>query len=383
MIPTKQKFLYAPILKGKAGERSALGSLSSVLAPYVAPLLVVPPSGDYDPESGKVLGPAEHLKTFGSSVGKNRGKRPVFIDASVLGDQGTFNISAHPLTEILERVRLGGGLPLPATSLGRSDAYQRAVKRAAAAGLKFVALRLSAQDLEEPTLKDQLSRLLTTLDLEPKNALVILDFGSRGFRAGDGFSDVFIERLNDFPFLHLWNEIAFSATSFPENVGPKSDEVRVIERGEWRVYNELVERRPELNRVPIFSDYGIEHPKYQPPKRVSPSAQLRYTTPPAFLISKGENVRTAGYREICKVAERLAAHSDFSGADYSLGDARIDALAKHSPKTGNASTWRWATMDHHLTLVTRLLMELFGIRVSATSDQPSGTYQGSLFPQDA
>jgi hypothetical protein len=164
--------------------------------------------------------------------------------------------------------------------------------------------------------------------------------------------------LNDLPRIYDWHEVALSATSLADLQKVKINEDKIIRRQEWAIYKKLVERKNELYRLPIFSDYGVEYVKDLKPRKARPSAKLNYTRLDDYFFAKGENVKTAGYQAIFPIAQKIAACSGFMGANFSMGDARIVEIASRSRGPGIAPTWKWAAFDHHLAMVGLPVAEL-------------------------
>src|SRR3546814_11204622 len=108
-----------------------------------------------------------------------------------------------------------------------------------------------------------------------------------------------------------------------------------------------------LLRLPIFSDFGIDAAGFEPSRPARPSAQLRYTTPGSYVITKGLSTKVGGYEAIYPVAQALMARDDFMGADFCYGDRRIVSLGKDQVSTGNAAIWKALGFNHHIKLVDR------------------------------
>jgi T4 beta protein len=113
--------------------------------------------------------------------------------------------------------------------------------------------------------------------------------------------------------------------------------------------------------VPVFSDYGIEYSDNLAPVKARPSAKLSYTTDEGLLFVKGQNVKNAGYEAIYPVADKIVQSQHFKGRSFSLGDERIWMMNQRRMGTGNAPTWRWAAMDHHLMMIGHQLSPETGI----------------------
>src|SRR3546814_4403446 len=73
---------YAPLLKWKHGERTALAYLDRQAKNRLLPIFLMPPPGSFDHDSGKILTPTEHIKGFGSAFERVWGGRFAFVDAT-------------------------------------------------------------------------------------------------------------------------------------------------------------------------------------------------------------------------------------------------------------------------------------------------------------
>src|SRR3546814_7472294 len=85
--------------------------------------------------------------------------------------------------------------------------------------------------------------------------------------------------------------------------------------------------------LPIFSDFGIDAAEFEPSRPARPSAQLRYTTPGSYVITKGLSTKVGGYEAIYPVAQALMARDDFMGADFCYGNRRIVSLGRSEEHT--------------------------------------------------
>lgn len=365
---------YLPILKWKLGEAQALGDARVQIREDLQPILVMPPSGGYDHELGRVPDPIEHIRLFGHRLHENWGKRIAFVDAQHLDDQKhKQGLSDHPLTELLERARLAGALACPVTGISRSAEYQAAVRRFGRRQAPLpISVRVDASDLESRSFASDLTKLLSDVSVEASQVALILDFGPLDLADFHGFGELLIERVNELPLLHAWGTVSVALTSFPEQIALKPDQWGLYPRTDWTLYQHLFANSDRLLRLPVFSDYAVEYPAYSEVTRVSPSAHLRYSTDEGYLIVKGKNTRKPnGYEAIFPVAEALVARPEYKGAAFSGGDAVISRLAQRRGGPGNASTWRRAATEHHLTLVVQSLKTLVGLPVEEATEPPA------------
>lgn len=373
MLNSFRDATYMPILKWKVGEARALGTVRGVARDQILPIFDMQPAGAFDHEAGRALLPTEHIRSLGPRLYKQWGKRPVFVDGVRIDDERhREGISAHPLTELLERARLAGAVACPVTAIGRNIEYQAAVARFIEHHSPLpICVRVTTGDLESPEFGGRLRLLLWELGVEASRAVLVLDLGAMSLHDPQGFAELLSRRINELPFLHDWLNIAVSLTSFPEKPQLKAGEARRYARTDWPLYKALFAGREYLLRLPIYGDYAVEFPVYNPPVRATPTAQFRYTSDSCYLIVKGTSVRKPnGYKAILPVAKALLAEPEFRGSYFSDGNAFIERLALIADETGNASSWRWAATDHHLTMVTEDLRTLMGReRFPATADQ--------------
>lgn len=381
MLAHLRKARYLPILKGKLGERRALRTVPDRQKAHVLPLIVVPPAGGYEHDEERVPTPAEHIRRFGPALHDHWGLRPAFVDARLIDDfRHNAAVGSHGLTELLERARIHNALACPVTGLGRSDDYQSAVRKFVVQNERLpIAVRAEWGDVVGGSLRGGLPRLLCDLRCPANRAFLVLDLGALHVDEPGDLADNLVELINDLPLLHEWLGFAVAITSFPNfklNPGATGEYART----DWPTFLALLSRSARLSRVPIFGDYGLEHPDNMKPVKARPSSQLRYSTPKHYVIVKGENTAKAGYEAIYPVAERLLKRSDFFGPNFSAGDAKIDQLARRAAPHGDAPNWRWAGLDHHFTMVLNEQARIAGDALVAEESEP---HQQSLFEHES
>ncbi|MGJ5000101.1 beta family protein [Bradyrhizobium sp. HKCCYLRH2060] len=357
------------IMKWKQGERAALSTYSAS-ASRLHVLFEIPPAGDYDQEKQRPLTPTEHIRLFGKRLCDAWGNRVVFIDAGYIDDERhKEGFPRHPLTELIERARTAGALACPAISPSHSTEYVRAVKRFVEWNPGYpVCVRVQAKHLDSPTFQADLESLIRDLRCRPSDCFLVLDFRALDAptsEAEDQFVENLADRLAEMPFLHDWSGLAVALSSFPAEIKMKPGQVKEFPRTDLSVYKKLIQNRKVLLRTPMFGDYALDTSPIVKPQRRTPSAQLRYSTPNQYAVAKGTTVKKPfGYESIFPVADLLTSQSFFMGKEFSAGDAFIVGLQERPPATGSASTWRWASTDHHLTCNLRWLSELYGLRVA-------------------
>jgi hypothetical protein len=364
------------------GEYKALGTLPPEDQAQIGPLMVIPPAGDFDPEAGRPLEPAEHIKSFGSRVFANWGRRPLFVDALYVDDERHAGLSGtHPLTSLLGRARIEGANACPATSIGRSREYQAAVAQFISQNHEAAAcLRVTPGDLESESFAADIDALLTEIGCSVNRAVLLIDFAGAEPEADDDFIEILLDRLNHLPRLYQWLHVAFAHTAFPEKIKAEAGECTRRPRTDWQIYEKLIACGDRLNRRPIYSDYGLEYPDYRPMGRATPRARIRYSTRAEYVIDTGTTTKKPyGYKSIFPVADALTARDDFYGPAFSSGDAFFHQLSQRARGPGTAWQWRWAATDHHLRVVNKGLRALLGIREKEAAPTPREPEQATLF----
>jgi len=156
--------------------------------------------------------------------------------------------------------------------------------------------------------------------------------------------------------------VIVAAGSFPENLGSLNPAGRVyrLNRYEWGLWTSLQSNKGVKGTVK-YSDYGTKYPYYSE-ANFQGSCSIKYTQEDDFVIYRGQisSNHPDGNGQYLTFSGQLIASSDYSGATFSWGDARIDFYAQQNisdpkRKTGNAGSWVEISQNHHITLLTSLL----------------------------
>lgn len=347
---------YVPLLKGKQGEYGALRELADAAKERLTPLVDVPPiPWDYDKEK-----PAKsiesHLKSVPVNIAKAWGKqRPIFLDLYYVEPGKMTKDGRHPLTWILEKARECEIILIPTTGFDRDDSYQDAVRKAAGTDQRGVCLRVGSEDIEDiGEMRDAAKQLLKRCSLSPEACDVILDLREISARDLNGLCEHICDVLRAFPYVNRWRTFTLAGSSFPMSLsGIQSNSVQAITRAELNLWKKVQADAKNLPRIPSFGDYGICHPEFPDfdMKLMRMSVNLRYTTEAKWLVFKGRDARRFGYDQFNELCAELVDRKEFAGPDFSWGDSYVERCANDLDGPGNASSWRKAGTNHHLTLV--------------------------------
>ncbi|MEV7417486.1 beta family protein [Streptomyces sp. NPDC089919] len=343
---------YVPILKGKAGEFSALGHVTAAVRSGIRPVMELVP----DPDVRDIL------ETFCDRA----------MDAVPSGTVLTVDSGALPPAQVLEGApggplaRLGESLWLrgvamcPVVRCTDPAEVSAEAAQVIAAHRRGACLRVPLAGEPPETLPSPraIRGLLTVLHLEPEEVDLLVD-------AGPVDSATARDRLAERALTALgilsawpWRSECVAAGAFPVNLTgfPRGRATPVARRDAelWRCVVERCDGRP-----PDFGDFGVTHPRMPVRSRGTPDPNMRYTTPDDWQVFVYPRVRS-GNDDFFDLSAALvaSAHWPPTGAGTSWGDARLQECAtRQRPRAGGGTQWRaWAT-SHHLAVVTSHLTQ--------------------------
>lgn len=355
---------YIPILKGRMGEYGALETLSLGVKRALTPLIEIPPiPWDWKKEQPKKSIDA-HLQEVGSDLDKSwASDQPFFVDLLWISEDDRMVNGGHPLEFVFGAIRDWTLNAIPVVGLVRSEEFARVCRSVQNQDKRGICLRIQREDfIEFGNVETQVFELLERLSVSVRDTDLILDLRSI-IPPNEVKADAVIGMVQSIPRLREWRSFAITGTSFPPNLmGLPPEEASVIDRTEWTLWLELTRRVRELPRRPTFGDYAISHPEPAEvdPRKMRPSASIRYTAERCWLVLKGRNVRDHGFKEFRQVSRELIASDEYSGSSFSWGDNYIEQCAAQRTGTGNLTTWRKVGTSHHLTFAVRQLANLYG-----------------------
>lgn len=354
---------YVPVLKGKQGEYFSLRDLDPAIKASLTPLIEIPPI-DWDFDEGR---PKKSIDDQVANVPQKirdawaEPERPLFVDLGLLAEEGRLEDGRHPIDFVFGGLR-GEDVPaVPVTGLDRPAEFQEAVTRAVREDGNGVCLRLVDDNFEDVLeLERRLNELLGNSSLQAQDADVLIDL--RELPVGQANTMALAVRgiLNALPHISEWRSLTVAGTAFPENLsGFERASASATERTEWLLWRTLI-AGGKLPRNPTFGDYAIAHPEIAQidPRFMRMSAQLRYTVDEDWLIFKERNVRDHGFDQFNDICCELVGRPEYSGPDFSWGDAYISDCAQNKDGPGNATTWRRVANTHHMAFVVSQIASL-------------------------
>lgn len=348
---------YVPILKWKAGEQRALKELEISIKEKITPLIeIVPVPWDYTNECpAKTID--EHLADIGSKLKEcwdNNG--PLYLDTHFLEDDIKMANGQHYLAYIFDEARKNNIKLIPVTSCQRSLSFQKEVANIYLQDSFGICIRITNEDLDgdlDAKLDETLNELLSTLGIDPNQVDLLIDMAYINPKEKYKNYAAIITTLNSISALGNWRNLILSGCSFPPSLS-EINSYGQIPRVEWDIWKKLVTGKV-VERIPIFSDYAINHPEYieVDPRIMQMSANIRYTIDDSWLIFKGDLVKKVGWGQMRSLSTKLVNDPHYCGMNYSWGDKYIYECANGSVGTGNATTWRQVGTNHHITFVVK------------------------------
>jgi hypothetical protein len=341
----------------------AVRSLTPQVRTQFTPIWVMPPV-PLDPRTDvPTKTPERHVADVLTSLGDRWGMQPAFLDCHHLRWEQLAN--GANVFELAFQVASSAGLNVVAVLRDDStDNEWGGYQRLSAARREEVALRISPllwADLGSATGAARLEGLLARTGLPRSAVHLIVDVADQVTEPATISAAAVRGSLAEVESIEDWKTLTVLGTAMPATTAEVGrDNAAEIPRSEWAMWKLLQESR---HRRPSFGDYAIQSTDVLStfnPLFMQVSAQLRYTISNAWFVARGSSTRTQGFEQAHDLATQIVSHGEFAGRTFSSGDAWIADCASRTSGTGNATTWRTVTTNHHLTLVAAQLANLRG-----------------------
>ncbi|PAP78006.1 beta family protein [Rubrivirga marina] len=337
---------YAPAIKGKTGELSALAGLAEDgQASHVVPIIELPPPGD---RGERAADRVEYFGKVGERIGPVAGRlNGYFLDGRLVTDtldaESARALVSHLPEDLLPTVVFSSSVP------PEGDLF-------ADVGSDGAAVRLRDEDFDGAV--DRLVRATAERAGGSHRLDIILDLGTVSPDELRREARAVRSLVSDIPLLDEARSFVLLGGAYPQPLSLDSGQRGRFPRADWILYNAV---RGSLPRLPTFGDYGVtgrEIPEMKNP-RVAP--KLVYTTGESWYVGKESKQKGSPetYGRIRKIAADVVALPDYRGKEFSPGDLRIWEYANpewtENDTTGNATEWIQVAFSHHARLVQEQL----------------------------
>ncbi len=354
---------YVPILRWKEAERGALATLYEHDSNCLTPLFELVPDniikkGKLDKEDSILDLEVATNKVIEQLV-KCWGSRPFFIDLLWLSSDSLKQRTGDFLEMLSQCASIYNLCFIPVTGLSRDGPYQSSVQKVLNIHHQGACLRLTTDDLKHPEFTRSINTTLKYLKLTPDMVDLLVDF-----RITDQNTSAYHTLCRIIPHIESWRNFIVASGAFPEDLSkcPKNDQSK-LDRSDWISWKNQVTADKPLTRIPIFSDYTIQHAKYIKKGRGWHfSASIRYTSGDYWLIMRGEDAIRKdglGFAQWPANAILLSDSPEYCAETFSAGDKYIKEMSLQRQETGNPATWLEAGINHHMTFVVRQIANLF------------------------
>jgi len=361
---------YVPILRWKKAERTALAKLYKHDSMRLTPLIEMVPENFIHKDSvGHTIEFSidEVISRVGGQLYRCWGERPVFIDLGLLSPDILNQGSNHFLAMLGQYACILKLSLIPVTGITRDAAYQLAVREVLGTHSQGASLRLSSEDIKRSTLAKDINTLLSHLQIPPELVDLIVDF-----KIIDQSVPTFDTLCKLIPSVNGWRNFIVASGAFPKDLsGLRKNDIYRIERTDWVTWRDQATATPPTPRVPIYSDYTIQHALYvRRQGSAHYSASIRYTAEDYWLIMRGEDAFRedgTGFDQWPAQAILLCGLPEYATEAFSEGDKYIKQMSLQHERTGNIVTWLGAGLNHHMTFVVHQLASIFAASTAALS----------------
>jgi len=359
---TQEPIIYIPCLRWKLGEYQAVSKLSSVSYDSIIPIIEIPEQGyDFEQRKNRIT-LDKHLELFTSRVYKKWGvKHKCYIDLHHISHSKSMADGRAPADFVFDDLTTRKIRFTPVSRLDETVIFQSILSKLIEKGNQKLCLRVNLDEFAEENFEVIARKLLENYGLNFSKCDLILDLEAINFDPIDLFSNLLTKVIKSKSKLNQWLSFVILGTSFPQNLAGVPQGISFLPRNEWLFYKTLI-KNLKLNhtRIPYFGDYTINHPEILTidPRFLKPKANIRYTIPDKWLISRGLNVRDYKFEQFRELCESIVKSKYFYGEEFSFGDDYIYNCAQGKGTTGNLSTWRQVGTNHHIEMVVQDLSSL-------------------------
>ena len=348
--------MYTPIVRNRQSELLAFRTLSGDVRKNVMPLLdVAAPTKSADRAAAEKYVLNNLVRTEKAA----NGLYSVFIDSSELSSDFRLPGNMHPLVAAADAIRRAGAMPIPVTGLHRDESHQGAALRIAEMNGQRIGVRLDATDVSTARISYQMMcDLLVACGIDTSHVFVIMDL--QGLYNFDPVTTAMpVNRLIGLLKENIWAGIVVGGYGIPDQLSSavQTNTQDYLPRVEQGIFDLLI---TEGVVSPIwFADYTTLSPSVVEldwrmiSKVIAPKAL--YALDDSWFIARGGafSSHPDGYEQYRTIARDITALDEFSGKDFSSGDAYIEDRAQGKETPGSPGSWITACVNHHVTLTAR------------------------------
>ncbi len=211
-------------------------------------------------------------------------------------------------------------------------------------------MRVSLSDFDKAGLEYRIPAILSDVGVPFDETILLIDLSDAAIVEKRAFAELIVSGFSKFREIGPWARTIIAASNFPEkNPAPKNSHTTVA-RLEWAAWQEAGRIHDRIKNESIFGDFGADSGKIVFADGGGGAiVHLRYATSESWLIPRGGPTSEKFDGSIRFVADRIVNSKYFAGDWFSWGDEFIADCATSASGPGNATIWRAANMNHHIT----------------------------------
>lgn len=353
--------IYVPVLRWKRGEVRALENLKPATQRKIIPLIDLMPH-EYDPaeEGGSDPALEQRLLSDARNLKRARDSEITWADLSDQNPDALAN-GVHLVDFFFDAANAEGCEAVPVVRLGADDDYVNAVRTVANRDGRGAVIRIIVPEFEDGEYSNALSEITSEVELSPADVDLVVDMRA-GVVPTPAQSRIARAILDDIPNIGAWRSVVLASGAFPRDLSAMSIGHNLVPRNDFHLWRHVCNHNPA--REPIFADNTTRYPELADdfdPALVNASASVRYTIEDDWLVLRGRGVRTpgaGGFQQYRGHSQHLIGMPEYSGANFSWGDQRIQEIANGTTNSGNSETWVSISVNHHIEFAVEQISNL-------------------------
>lgn len=355
---SRPNYVYTPMLVGRPAELRALGDLGEDAKSYIKPIIQLP-ERNWDRDSKKYKPEIkQHIKYFVGRYCYSWGNHSSWIRAESGFGADTVD-GVHVFEFLCRKLWENGANTSPLFRLDDPTTLVNNMLQTNIGNSSEMGILVTIAELMNDDIYDTLRNFIGLWKGRCLRFDLILDL--RNPRYGERFVKLVWERLYQKNLIDFIARIVVVGTTVPQTFSSIGEGIGYLDRAEWCFYKSLVSEYAGPSKVDVvFGDYGTVHPSFRLGGVANRAfAKLCYTGKDKWVTLKRGRYYDdpAQMRNICLDVVNDS-QIEYAGRHFSKGDDYIFRCGIGVSPVGPLSEWKWASLNHHFTVVTRDLLEL-------------------------
>lgn len=325
-------YRYVPLLRGKAGEASALFHLTPAAKDRMFPIIHL-----------STTVPNALLTRLGQAWAGRR-----------IGLDGLYNFgvtgAGTDMQNVFASLTTAGVTVVPSIEYGAVPGYMQVVAPLAQTARTGLVVKARLGHLQH------VAGWLATGNWQLQDVDLVVVAGHIPDFGPGVLDQLVMHSLQNLPGAQQWRSVTLAASAAPKDMSNMALGANLVPRWDWALWQATAS---QIGFQLDYGDHGISHPDMEdPPGFVMGNAtvSVKYATDAGWLVLKGRpvggNNGTPMPTQYHAHAVTLAGHASFGGLAACWGDTRIQQIAAGSGTPGNRQTWVEIGANRHMSLVT-------------------------------